>query len=200
MHSHIIKLSKTILKNPVQLEGVPVSSTIEMIQHDLYHTITCLLTWSCGGSLYIQKSAYEKSTIEAQAIPPDLGKDSTILLCTIKRQAPALTRAFKEIIQEGYHGAFEFVEESDFYTNEKYLDFNTYRFVLDTEIDVEKKTKPDSRSATGSSSQYAAEYIFSVRDQLTEKEYRTPIKSQYYRHLLTENIQALDVYRRKNNP
>jgi len=92
----------------------------------LTFTIPLLLN-SCGSM--VKSSAAKKMTVENGAIPPDLGKDNTVLLCVLKGRN-SRDKYMKKHIEKYYKGRYEFILEHEVYES-KYSNKEIYRYVFD---------------------------------------------------------------------
>lgn len=89
----------------------------------------------CSSCAAIEKSLAKKNiTVENGAVPPDIGKDSTILLVVVQGKNQMKKLLMKHTTNE-YNGEYKFIEAGEQYMDQ-YSDTSKYRYVFDHYIKI----------------------------------------------------------------
>ena len=137
------------------------------------------------GSCFYKSYALSKITVENGAIPPDFGKDETILLCIVYDRR-SYDRYLKKHVTKRYHGKYEFVERGN--VHEKYANASKYRYKF-----YHEKTYRNypNHGTTGS-------YSFYIEDRLKNATYYCPISSSFFGKTIKAYMINLEKKRKKH--
>lgn len=151
-----------------------------------------LLTTSCG--IFVKSLAKSQITVERKAIPPDFGKDNTVLLCIIKGKKSYDKYMKKHVINE-YHGKYEFVLKKDLY-DDKYDDTSKYRYLLDlNKIEYSNYAYSGRDEWRTNYVTTAAYYILDREENLT---YESPMTSSFFAKIIQAYMINLEKERLKH--
>jgi hypothetical protein len=89
---------------------------------------TALNLVSCGG---VPSSLKNEFTEKNDAIPPDFGKEETVLLVVLRGRS-SYDKYVKSAVEKYYKGAYEYVDSSkESLDTDKYIDTKKYRYFFD---------------------------------------------------------------------
>ncbi|VXB37047.1 conserved exported hypothetical protein [Flavobacterium sp. 9AF] len=159
----------------------------------LYLFFCCLFLQSCfvGKAIEVPKLK-EKFSEENNAIPPDFGKDDTILLVML-RGRKSYDKYVLKAVQNNYFGKYIFVEAKDFYAG-TYADREVYKYIFDY-TDGSTST---ALYSDGMQSSVTAKRFY-VKDRLNEKMYQSGAESAYFAKALEAYFINLEEKRKSFN-
>ena len=149
---------------------------------------------SCGA---MEAGKYqEKITVENGSIPPDLGKDDSIIICVLTGRN-SRDKYMKKHITENYQGNYEFVLQSDL-TSDKYNDTDLYRYLLDYEASTTKTTRTDNKTGRTSFVDVPVSKYY-IKDRKSNEIYSSNIKSGHFARLIEAYSINMEKVRSANN-
>lgn len=118
-----------------------------------------------------QSMASSRMTVESGSIPPNFGKEETVLLA-VTYNKPSYDNYLKKHVTELYKGAYVFVDKEAL-NDPQYSDAQKYRYIFDYDL----KT-----SGHGADKTYA--YDFYVIDRAEDKKYDAKFTSSFFSKLI----------------
>jgi len=134
---------------------------------------------SCGS--IVKSEASNKMTVENGAIPPDLGKDNSTLICVLKGR-DSRDNYMKKHIKKNYNGKYEFVLESDL-NSEKYNDSDKYRYLFDYNAGSVQSTSFSSPT-NGFETRNLPTSSYFIKDRKSNEYYFSNISSGFFSKLI----------------
>jgi hypothetical protein len=123
------------------------------------------------------------------AIPPDFGKDNTVLLIVLRGYEAYDKYAIKAA--KGYLGEYKLIKQNEL-SDEKYSDLSKYRYVFDF---IEGSTKSVYYTDTKLTSNYTLKNFF-VYDRKINKMYNSGSQSSFYALLMKAYFENLEAKRK----
>ena len=137
--------------------------------------ILMLMAASCGSM--VKSKALTKITIENNAIPPDFGRDKTILLC-ITSGKNSYDKYLKKHVTKEYHGRYAFISEGEL-NSDKYSNTNTYRYVFNRNL-IYHKSSSYNNSTGRWEERTTTSSLFYIIDRMDNRVYKSPMTSSFF--------------------
>lgn len=144
---------------------------------------------SCGQ--LVKSMAVKRATVSRGAIPPEFGKEKTVLLCMITGKN-SYDKYMKKHVTAQYHGEYEFVLPKDLEA-ENYKDVSKYRYVFDRDKSSYSRYTP--QKASGQTTYTTSSYF--IFDRKTNKTYEFSMTSSFYAKIIQGYMIGLEKERLK---
>ena len=143
----------------------------------LFCTICSIISFLLSFQLLTAQPTSKK---EWNKVPPRIGKEASVLLVLLKNNTD-INQLLSRSLKEHYKGEMKFLSEMLIKANlskEDYSDRNTYRYLIEYEIDQEINSYEDR---SGYQEGYVLSMYLSIKDRITdEKYYSRPLSISAY--------------------
>jgi hypothetical protein len=158
-----------------------------------YLLLLTFVFFSCGSSKML--SAY---TEEKNAIPPDFGKQGTILLIIKNNNIFNYNHFLKSAFEKNYFGEYKIIDYDQIESKE-FENKEVYRYIFDFSRGTGYSSTYSNQS-TGMSSSHVGNFkIFYVFDRFEEKKFQNKVEFSAYAKAMKAYITNLEVKRKKIN-
>ena len=144
---------------------------------------------SCGAGKEDMRASF---TEENSAIPPEFGKEKTILMCVIKDDF-YYDKHVKSAVKNNYKGEYVFVNLQDTYS-EKYSDKKIYRYIFD----YNEGSRHTVANAHNPRSTTYTRKVYYIQDRLNNKFYKSGAEFPSYAKAMDAYMQNLELKRISN--
>lgn len=153
----------------------------------IYLILACFFMNSCG--IMVLQTGIATITVKNKALPPDFGKDNTVLICILTGKRNYDKSMKKHVINE-YGGLYEFVLREDLHSD-KYNDFSKYRYVFDyNEITRSKQVRNSTTGMMDTQDTTTASYY--ILDRKKDMQYISPFTSSFFGKLIKAYMRNLE--------